>query len=374
MALPSRVVTDPDEMFRHLASAERAAGAVRKSGDGIIVTKYSAAISAPPKRTEKTTGDTVVNGVPDLAEVRRLATSRGIDFEDEDLGRVLPWWASDERVDSQGDIIRQAGWEFDLIEKNGPLLFGHRAWEPPIGRIMGWSVRQRGEKDYAGPGLWLLNYFAKGDPIADRIHRFVKGGILTSGSVGFRPIEILLVQDEEERKALGLGRYGVVVQKQKLTEFSVVSMPANDGATVIRALELAKDSGSLVDAEDVQLLRELAREECSMKSPDAWREVDDFYRGAGQFLFPGNSWRSHRDVQEPIVKRSSGPERVSETNTDLAKMQNQISTVAHMMGLLLSDVREVKDLLAGDGCDKNSGKGTGGPGSESGSDGWDPFE
>lgn len=340
----ARLVKDPEEIYEIIRKGADPAD-VALDDDGVVVYKRIGAL-APNTRSR---GKAAVTGPgrPSPATLHSLAKARGIKFEDEDVDRVFPWWASDERVDSHGDVIRQAGWRFNRFERNPVLLFGHNSFDDPIGTMLDWRIEDRKAADYAGPGLWLLAYIARGDDLSDRIARKVDSGIIRTGSVGFRPIEIVFIEDEEERKAAGAGPKGVILWEQELVEYSVVSIPANDGAEVIRTLEAAKADGVLTGQKDIEDLAELSRREFARRDDSAgWKDADASWRGVSKSLF-GTSWKTHRDMKQPLIERESSVgfgEPPKPTSMDM--LARGMDSLRVALGTLMADVAEIKDTLA----------------------------
>jgi hypothetical protein len=85
-------------------------------------------------------------------------------------------------------------------------------------------------------------HFAKKETSSesDNIFKLFKSGILNATSVGFMPLAANQPKDENEREALGLGKYGVEFTKQNLWELSAVGVPSNPNALVVNSAELAE--------------------------------------------------------------------------------------------------------------------------------------
>lgn len=136
-------------------------------------------------------------------------------------GRVVKFVFSDGSVDRYGDTIDPRGWQLDSYRSNPVVLFGHN--DKTAGNVIGKcrSVRVDGaqlvgEIEFAP---------ASANPDAEVVFQLVKGGFLSSVSVGFQPLEWSLAKDKSR-----LG--GVDFKKQELLEVSVVPIPANANALV----------------------------------------------------------------------------------------------------------------------------------------------
>jgi len=127
-------------------------------------------------------------------------------------------------VDRQQDTIAVDGWDLTAYLKSPVVLWGHNQ-DLVIGKAI--SI----ERD--GTGLRSTVEFQPADmPIvgdwAEYAYRSGVSGFVRATSVGFRPIEWELTEDEERG---GDGWFpGVDFKRQELTEFSVVGVPANPEA------------------------------------------------------------------------------------------------------------------------------------------------
>lgn len=167
----------------------------------------------------------------DAAQLQQWAEKAGLPWQDDYAARVLPWWGSDERVDRGGDIVRQ-NFDFKDFDNNPLLLYSHDWAGVPIGNVIQRAVITRSDGEYTGPALWLANLFSTKEQSeeADRVFRLAEARFIRAGSIGFYPQEITFVEDDAERAALGLGRWGAIYEKSALVEFSVCAVPANAGA------------------------------------------------------------------------------------------------------------------------------------------------
>ncbi len=164
-------------------------------------------------------------GRNDLALVKAVSgdpepiDAKAADGED----RVIAWTVSDEGVDRDGDIIRQAGWDLKNFRKNPVVMWAHQYREPPIGR----ATKVWIDKEGKSPRLRMLKQFTSQEenPFGYMIYNLAKSKFLRTASVGFIPREF---EPQEE------GR-GLFFKKAELLESSVVPIPSNP-----RALDEAK--------------------------------------------------------------------------------------------------------------------------------------
>lgn len=268
---------------------------VRTSKDGVsLVVQKTATLHLPPRRkAAKLT-------TPSLDTLKKLVSDRGMPWRDDYVARAIPYWASDERVDGMGDIVRQ-DWVFDIFEKNSPMPLSHNWNAPPVGRVVDWQVRDRTEKDYTGPALYLLCLFAAdGDStVADSVYRLVKSRVMVGGSVGFQPDRVVDVKDDKERGQLGLGKWGLIFEQNHLLEFSPCTIPANPGAVVPAALEGHADE---LRALDFNVLREVARRQAiAEESEDAFVALEQLLLPVARKLWPEYEFAPTDDLDDPIA-------------------------------------------------------------------------
>lgn len=249
------------------------------------------------------------------SRVQSLVERQGMPWNPAYAERVIPWYASDERVDRHGDIVEQT-WDFRVFDKNPIMLYGHDWDLPPIGTVLSHSVidRKPSSKDaesdgYTGPALQLMPLFATKEEwdYADTIFRLAKARFLRTGSVGFFPGKIINVKDEKDREKLGLGDRGVVYQNNELVEWTIASVPANSGAHQI--LNAAKKKG-LVNPSDLNVIRELKRREIEKSGGDdsrRWAEFNGMILTVWKSMFPDNSVeRSIPDLDMPLLLKEIG--------------------------------------------------------------------
>lgn len=159
---------------------------------------------------------------------------------DDDTRTIRYVW-SDETPDRYGDIIRAKGWEFGDYDGNPIALYMHDG-ERPLGNGV----------DYAAEGTALLGGIKFAPEGTSEFHdatwKLARAGIIQAVSVGFDPIERVWHDDDDERAALGLGKFGVEFVRQSLLEISLVSIPANPSALQL-ALRPLIDGGELSDRE-----------------------------------------------------------------------------------------------------------------------------
>lgn len=258
---------------------------------------------------------------PTKEELKALAERRGLKWDARYPDRMKTWWASDERVDAHGDIVKQ-NWHFDEFSKNSPMPFNHGWGGLSVGRHLDWRIIERRSPDYSGPALWLCGVFAtpETDPEADRIFRHVDAGLLPAGSVGFFSKKVIDIKDEEERKKLGLGRYGYILDENHLLEFSPTMIGANPGA--LTTWQNAKSRG-LLKPEDMPHLRELQRRNLARGAGDveAWKTQDGQFRAMAKLLFPSLHLTPHEELDTPVTEDDAAARKAKAYTPPAAKAE-----------------------------------------------------
>jgi HK97 family phage major capsid protein/HK97 family phage prohead protease len=138
----------------------------------------------------------------------------------DDDQRIIEGIASTPVLDHDGDIMESDGAEFKLPM---PLLWLHRQDEP-IGVVTEAKVTKTGIKIRAQIGKNV-------SPEVDRVWALIRGGLARGFSIGSKLLEYSRIQ------ATG----GLHVQRWKWLETSVVTIPANQQATIslIKSLDVA---------------------------------------------------------------------------------------------------------------------------------------
>ncbi|MFC0407927.1 HK97 family phage prohead protease [Roseomonas elaeocarpi] len=142
-------------------------------------------------------------------------------------GRVIRFVISSATVDRDLDTISVDGWDLTAYRKNPVVLWGHNSDELPIGKCV--SIFVEAGKLKADVEFLPADTPCVGDR-AEAVFRMCRDGFLSATSVGFRPLEWKLTDDE----ARGAGDYfpGVDFSRQELMEFSIVSIPCNPEALI----------------------------------------------------------------------------------------------------------------------------------------------
>lgn len=145
--------------------------------------------------------------------------------KDDNGSIIISGYASTVSKDRAGDVVLASAWEKDSALgnyiKNPIVLFAHNHSEP-IGKMVGYTL-----DDY---GLLVdIEVF----DVDSRVYKLVKGGALTTFSIGFRLKDYKYDEGSET----------FLITELELFEISIVSVPCNQDCT----FELAKsmrDDGS----------------------------------------------------------------------------------------------------------------------------------
>lgn len=162
------------------------------------------------------------------AEVRVLDQSSGI----------AEYIASDETVDSMGEVIRANGWRFNRFAKNSPFVDSHRydSVEHLLGKVLDFRVKGRRLVETV---QWAIDI-----PNNERARigwEMTRAGYLKAVSVGFQPLRMVSRWDTDrtgwlaQLTELGLheeqGVRAVYIEQEQL-ELSAVIIGANPSALI----------------------------------------------------------------------------------------------------------------------------------------------
>jgi HK97 family phage prohead protease len=161
----------------------------------------------------------------------------------------LNFIATDESVDRYREVIRLDGWELKNYRANPVVLDSHNYWS--IASILGRSTEVTIEKGRMTNRV----KFAVENPLGNLAFKLAKSGFIQSESVGFIPL------DWENMPGAKDGEPNRIFTKQELLEISLVSVPANPGATIGAALK----SGAL-EKGDVTEVYQLLKQFCTDKA------------------------------------------------------------------------------------------------------------
>ncbi len=155
---------------------------------------------------------------------------------------------STESFDRDGDIVEQAGLDFENYSKNPVVFFNHQAWPLPIGKSEDESGRLTVQKlDHYTTATC---YFSQNSPQAEQIYHLVADKTLRGTSIGFLVKRAVPLQAAE---TLGMARLtnrgrdgGYRIQAAEVTEWSWVGIGANPDAVLVH-LQKGLIAGRVID-------------------------------------------------------------------------------------------------------------------------------
>lgn len=163
--------------------------------------------------------------VDEYLGTRKLSAHEGVVYRAakmprsfDEASRSARFIMTDETPDSYRDIVRAKGADLTRFEKNPIALLNHRSdlilgtWDDVEVK----SKRIEGTVKLAEAGT---------APHVDMTFNFMKQGILRAASIGFMPLQVEKILDDE-----GNWTYGYDVKSWSLYETSIVSIPANPQA------------------------------------------------------------------------------------------------------------------------------------------------
>jgi hypothetical protein len=140
--------------------------------------------------------------------------------------RTAEFIMSSERIDRDGDIVRQKGLSVAEFKKNPVALLFHSSRSWPVGT---WSDVKKDTRADPPSTAGVLNFLPAGGPVpeVDQSFWMVQNGALRAVSIGFMPLELEYLEHKEGESPYS---YGFDIKKAELYECSLVSVPAQPDA------------------------------------------------------------------------------------------------------------------------------------------------
>ena len=165
--------------------------------------------------------------------------------------KPIKFVASTANPDRYGDVVDQKGWDLRAYNRNPVVLFNHNPSQMPIGK---------GKAYVENDQLMLEVEFDQKDDMAKTIEQKVRDGYINAVSVGFQPSKTIarssLPADHPYH-----GKSGSYFQSSELLEVSIVTIPANNEATLSkqfsREIGLADVARSLIINKHIISVQEL---------------------------------------------------------------------------------------------------------------------
>lgn len=176
---------------------------------------------------------------------------------------VVEYVASDQSVDSYGEVIRADGWRFTRFQKNAPFLNCHRSdsIDCVLGKVVDFEVRGGRLVETV---QWAID--VPSNEMAQIGWGMTAAGYCKAVSVGFYPIRMVSKWDADKKpwsqqlQALGLreedGVRAIYLEQEQI-ELSAVVVGANANAVAVAAR--AYKAGVLSDRDILFLSGEFAR-------------------------------------------------------------------------------------------------------------------
>lgn len=159
----------------------------------------------------------------DLGTLRKAFMAKA---EEGAATRQVKFTISTNAVDLDNDTVDQAGWDLSVYLTNPIVLFMHDNYSLPIGKCVGIGVEDGKLKATVE---FLPAETPERGPFAECVYQMCMTGFLSATSVGFLPIAYEIAAD---RTGENDWWPAVNFTKQKLLEFSIVTVPANSEALV----------------------------------------------------------------------------------------------------------------------------------------------
>jgi phage head maturation protease len=170
----------------------------------------------------------------------------------EDGSGLVYYRGTTETVDSYGTILRTDGADLRRFMKNPTVLANHAN---DVLSVVGRAevIERVSSPKSIDFGIRFAEGF--GSHVADVTARLARAGFVRGASVSFMPTRVRSDFTDEERKSLGIGRWGAVIEEWELLELTLTAVPSNPD-TLKRALDVGA-----ITASDAEYLREIEAEE-----------------------------------------------------------------------------------------------------------------
>lgn len=155
----------------------------------------------------------------DTKEQEKYMVVKDVDLAIENIeDRKATFIITTSTPDTDNDVIVPEGIDFTHYVKNPVVLWQHNRDLLPIGKCLPESITKT-----ANGWSATVQFPDEGiDAFSDKIYWYVKNGYLSATSIGFIPTDT------------DLGNNGYIFNKCTIFEFSIVTVPANPEALIIR--------------------------------------------------------------------------------------------------------------------------------------------
>lgn len=187
---------------------------------------------------------------PDVKAIAALLDARGVVGVAPEVAakRFVRYIASEESLDSMGDVILAAGWNVDEWHEN-PAMFADHKHE------VGMKIAHGLQAQVIGKQLVVDCFYLPAElaptPLAEACFKMVKAGVLPDCSIGAVPTKLRYAEQVDRAK------YGEdcwrIWEQQTLKELSAVGIGANSRAKVEAVAKSISDCG--LDDADIAALQ-----------------------------------------------------------------------------------------------------------------------
>ena len=202
----------------------------------------------------------------DAATCKALCKEAGLEYLEGYETRVFEYLVTDETPDRVGDVVKASGVDLKNYKKNAVIMAYHNYQSLPVGKAI--KVWYDNTSESIKAFALFLDKRVDDTGFSDTVFRYIQSGALRGASIGFRTLEQYSPNNPEERKQLKLGKYGVLVSKSEMLEFSVCPIGMNPSAGV-KAVE-----GTEITEEDLVVLKSLTVKEDNIDTVIIQRALD----------------------------------------------------------------------------------------------------
>jgi phage head maturation protease len=252
----------------------------------------------------------------DAATCKALCKEAGLEYLEGYETRVFEYLVTDETPDRVGDVVKASGVDLKNYKKNAVIMVYHNYQSLPVGKAI--KVWYDAASESIKAFALFLDKRVDDSGFSDTIYKYVQAGALRGASIGFKTIERYSPNNPEERKQLKLGKYGVLVSKSEMLEFSVCPVGMNPSAGV-KAID-----GAEITEEDLVVLKSLDIQEDNIDTVIIQRALD---------------------TQEKYLLEIT--EQLKEANLQIVDLQNKIKAITDI-AIYKEDEENQTDLSAED--------------------------
>jgi len=159
-----------------------------------------------------------------LGQTEIKAKFENINGEDLEVFDII---ISTSNIDQAGDVMNLSGRDASLFNDTKAVFYNHDTYSMPVAKCLGISM--------VGNMIIAKTWFHELTEESREVKALVKAGVINHASIGFEVIEYSTrpLSDDEKLKLPKL-KQAVVYEKWKLLEYSIVPIPMNQDAKILR--------------------------------------------------------------------------------------------------------------------------------------------